>query len=234
MNQESLEGQVNAGCLLFMHRECPEQLRKDTADCILYTQLAASKKHDRFSASVQWNDTWRDALVRFGYALETSETLSLPASERLDGSIWEWLAEKLPPFMSAALLAESQSLARRSLLDCPDPRANALFARQVLQPVPQVEHKLLQRHQKVVIQIGMLGASSELMVAALTLTCRKPFEPDLLFQPLAPESVVGNIEMRFYSMQLMERVYSQLRAGVQDALAQKRSEHSCALQGGKP
>ena len=127
MHQGMIEAQVSAGCVLFTHSGCSAQRKSDAADCVLYTQLAATKKHPRFTATSAWNDTWLAAFNRFGWALKTHEALACPSAELGPGSVWAWIKKTLPAFIPADLLFAAESTAWQSLLSYPDQPAIERF-----------------------------------------------------------------------------------------------------------
>jgi hypothetical protein len=232
MNQEPFTAQVNAGCLLFIHRDCLGQLQEDTSDCLLYTQLAATKKHDRFNAADDWNNTWLAAMNRFGYSLKSTESLSLPSRDMQDKTVWQWIDEHLPRFVSPALFSECESLAKRSFAAFPDQPAFQLLARQTLQPVAPGDHPAGHCQQKTLWHLGMLDAGGALSLVTLGFTSRTALGADYLFQTLAIADVKGNIEMRFQSMRMMDVVYGSLRNAVRRALEDKRTGLSQVLETG--
>lgn len=230
MKHGLLSAQVSAGCMLFIHRDCTVQLRDDTADCLLYAQLAATKKHDRFAASVSWSETWVAAMTRFGYVLTHSECVSRSARELSTKTVWDWPSGHLPAFFSHELFSEAGRLARRALEAAANQPAFGLLTRQALEAVPQVDQPLLQRQQKVVVQLAVLGPASDLSLVTLTYTSRHPLSADFLFEPLPANDVIGNVEMRFYSMSMMEPVYASLRKPIREALADKRAGLCYAIE----
>lgn len=223
MKHGLLSAQVSAGCMLFIHRECTGQFRDDTADCLLYAQLAATKKHDRFVASDSWNETWLAAMNRFGYVLTHSERVSRSTCELNTKAVWDWLNGYLPAFFSHALFSESERLARRALEAPANQPAFGLLMRQALEAVPQVDQPLLQRQQKVVVQLAMLGPAADLSLVTLTYTSRLALGAGFLFETPLANDVIGNVEMRFYSMGMMEPVYASMRKPIREALADKRA-----------
>jgi hypothetical protein len=229
MNQESFTAQVNAGCLLFIHRDCPGQLQEDTSDCLLYTQLAATKKHDRFNESGDWNNTWLTAMNRFGYVLKSTESLSLPSRDMQEKSVWQWIDGYLPRFVSPVLFSECESLAKRSFAAFPDQPAFSLLARQTLEPLTSDDQTAQRRQQKVLLRVGMLDEGGQLSLVTLCFTSQAVLRPDYLFQSLALAD--GNIEMRFQSMRMMDAVYGPLRNSIREALENKRAGMRERLEG---
>lgn len=231
MHQGMIEAQVSAGCVLFMHSACTDLQKSDAADCVLYTQLAATKKHARFTATSAWNDTWLAAFVRFGWALNTHETLNCPALDLGPGSVWTWLKSNWPLFMPSDMLADSESALRRSVPSQPGQPAVEMLVRHALEPTFPTNSGAEQRRQKVVLQVAFLNENAALSVALISFTHRTALKNDFLFETLHPGDIVGNVELRFYSLRLMDLVYTPLRKNVSQALEDRRPTLVCALPG---
>ncbi|MEX6662599.1 hypothetical protein [Pseudomonas sp. W2-17] len=231
MHQGMIEARISAGCLLFMHRDCTDTHKSDIADCVLYTQLAATKKHERFAATPAWNETWLAAFTRFGGMLKAHEAVSCPALELGPGSVWAWMKSRLPLFIPGAMVFESESAAWRALSSHPAQPAFDLLAAQVLEPKATAIPGEIRNEQKVVMQIAFLDENSTLSVVLVTFTHRLPLTNDFLFEPLQPGDIIGNVELRFYSLRLMDLVYSPFRQKISQALEDRRPTLVSALAG---
>ncbi|KGS10728.1 hypothetical protein OA77_30925, partial [Pseudomonas coronafaciens] len=66
----------------------------------------------------------------------------------------------------------------------------------------------------VVLQLGFFDAQRNLTLAHLHFATRQPLASGFLFEVLEPQSIYGNIAVTVYSMQLIDQVYSQFRAGI--------------------
>jgi hypothetical protein len=230
MHQGMIETQVSAGCVLSMHSACSAQRKSDAADCILYTQLAATKKHPRFTATAAWNDTWLAGFTRFGWVLKTHEAFAWPAAQLGPGSVWAWLKKTRPAFIPTELMFAAESAVWQSVLSYPDQPAVALLANEALEPVRIGIPRGAQDGQKVVLQLGFLDANGELSMALVTFTHGPLLKPDFLFEPLQTANIIGNVELRFYSLRLMDLVYSPLRSKITQALEDRRSGQVCTLK----
>lgn len=231
MHQGMIETRISAGCLLFMHRDCTETQKSDIADCVLYTQLAATKKHERFAATPVWNETWLAAFTRFGGVLKAHEAISCPALELGPGSVWAWMKIRLPLFMPSDMVFEGESAAWRALSSHPAQPAFDLLAAQVLEPMTTAIPGEIRIEQKVAMQIAFLDESAALSVVLVTFTHRFPLKNDFLFEPLLPADIIGNVELRFYSLRLMDLVYSPFRQKISQALEDRRPHLVSALEG---
>lgn len=228
MNQAIFSGQVSAGCLLFTPHICAGRSKKDIEDLILYTQLAATKKHSRFSDADGWKKRWIEALVQFGASMSSHESLSLPAANLEPATPWEWVIQCLPAFMSSKAMADCEGIARRSFGTAPDQPAIEMLSLHVLQTETDEQESGAQR---VGVQFCVAGPTSSLEVAVLTFTHRTSLPADFLFNQLAPADLVGNVEMSFYSMRLMELVYASFREKIDALLTDRRAQAVSPLMG---
>jgi hypothetical protein len=220
---------VNAGCLLFMPDGCTDRLRQDVQDLTLYTQLAATKRHSRFTASDRWRETWLAAMVRFGWVLKSHESRSLPAAELGAGSVWQWIRSQLPRSMPADVIRQTGEAARRSVLTLPDQPGIELYARNVLEPSSGLGGYVSVQGQKVLLQLGFFATTTGLSVITVEFTLRQQAGSNVLFEALAPGDIVGNVELTFHSMHLMDLVYAQFRETLAAALNDRRAALMCPL-----
>lgn len=231
MNQAIFNGQVSAGCLLFTPHICAGHTKKDIEDLILYTQLAATKKHSRFSDADGWKKRWIEALVQFGAAMSSHVSLSLPAASLERATPWEWLIQGLPAFMASKAMADCEGIARRSFGTVPHQPAVEMLSLHVLETRTDEQELVLQGAQRVGVQFCVAGPTSSLELAILTFTHRTSLPANFLFSQLAPADVVGNVEMSFYSMRLMELVYVPFREKIDALLTNRRAQAVSPLMG---
>jgi hypothetical protein len=229
VNQGTIEGYINAGCVVFMSAACSDQQKKDVMDCTLYTQLAASKRHSRFDAALDWRHTWLAALNRFGWAVRSHDSRSLPAADVGRGTVWDWLDKQLPVFIPKALFSEGAVFATRSVKGHPDQPAVAMLDRQVIETSSEDPASGVSK-RKIALQLAVSGPASGLGLIVLSFTTRQPSSAELLVEVFNPEEVLGNIEMAFYSAHVMDIVYAQFREKINQALNDRRADRVCALQ----
>jgi hypothetical protein len=226
MGQGLKDVTVNAGCLLFFGDTANAGDRDDIVDCTLYAQLAASKKYPKFSEYEHWRKTWLAASLRFGWVLKDNETISHPITDMPVGTVWDWITQALPVFINASDIKQGEALARQSYQQHPDQRAVSLFAEQVLHSNGDANSP----NTTVAVQLGFVGPMSTLTLIQLNFTSHQPLKADFLFEPIVPNDIVGNVELTFYSMQLMDWVYAQFREKFAIALKDRRSELVCPLK----
>jgi len=230
VNQAKIEGQTNAGCLLFMSAACSDQHRRDASDITLYTQLAASKKYSRFNDAQRWKQTWIAALTRFGWALKRHESLTLPAAELGTGTLWDWVRQHLPPFFPKALVQDGEIMAKRSIAAHPrQPAVNRLL-RHIIEPSSPSAHPSESYEPGLGLQFAFCGAASELYLIVLSFNSRQTLNPLLLNEMLDPKAVVGNVELTYYAVQLNELIYAPLREKISQALESRRADLICGLR----
>jgi hypothetical protein len=230
VNQGTIEGHINAGCVVFMSAACSEQQKKDVMDCTLYTQLAASKRHSRFDAALEWRHTWLAALNRFGWAVRSHDSRSLPAADAGQGTVWDWLEKQLPSFMPNALFSQGAAFAKGAVEARPDQPAVAMLNRQAIEISSSEDPVSGVSERKIALQVAVCGPTTGLGLVVLSFTTRQPPNGELLAEVFDPKKVLGNIEMAFYSAHVMEIVYAQFREKIAQALDDRRADGVCALQ----
>ncbi|WP_268798160.1 hypothetical protein [Pseudomonas huanghezhanensis] len=239
MHQGKDEALVCAGCLLFVPAVCTLLHKDDVVNSMLYMQLAASKKHSRFTEFDGWDDTFVRAIVAFGWKLNSdTSTLQTPASPEAV-TLWDWILADLPAFMPAGAITCAQALSAACYMSAPDQPAVRLYADQVLQSVPALTKACslpnpddgcdAPSSTHVSMQLGFVGPDSSLFLAGVNFTSQLPLPPDFLFQPAASLQVSGSVQLTFYALQLQEKPFSRNRAQVTRALAGRRQALTRAL-----
>jgi hypothetical protein len=241
MHQGTEDVIVSGGCLLFTVGDCTDRVKADAVNSLLYTQLAASKKYSRIAEPARWKQTLLTALGRFGWILNTHETINQSASDYTHGTVWNWLRSELPVFMPTAIVAHAEAAAFARYRANPEQRAIQLFASQVQQhppePLPtqdeveQLELNKSDHGTPVLLLIGVLGPQSSLDLLAVTFISRQPLAADFLFHPLSVSDIVGNIETTFCSLQMQELIHAQFRETFETALKDRRAEYVQPMQG---
>lgn len=225
MNQGKICGYINAGCLVFIPTECTERQKKDVLDITLYTQLAASKKYSPFANPSNWRLTWLAALSRFGWSQRTHEAFSLPASHLAAGTVWVWISSHLPSFMPAAVLAQCQGVASRSVSTFSEQPAVEMLARHVIDPLGSGAQPTAHVQRDVRLKLALYTPTSGLSLIVLSFKTWQPLGRDFLVDVLEPSEVIGNVDMTFYAVSPIEVVYAQFRQKLSDALEDRRADN---------
>ena len=216
MEQRLNDAFVNAGCLLFFAEQAATSRQNDILDSLLYVQLAASKKHPRFTGFKRWKETWLAAALRFGWVLGANEHFSEPASKAGTDTVWGICARALNTLVDDAVVCEARSLAGRDTQS----EGSSLLASQALY-VHAADGEPTQT--TVVLQAGFVDSNGRLALAVIMLSTTQSLASDFLFEPLQSGHLVGNVEVTVYSMRLMENVYVQFRSAFDTALADRRA-----------
>lgn len=223
---------VCAGCLIFIPQAYALPDTEDAVNTLLYMQLAASKRHSRFTESGRWDDRFMRAIVTFGWALkgDASSTRTLPSSP---ATVWDWIESDLPVFLPVDAVISAQKTAHDCYLSLPDQPAIHLYASQVQERAAfsaQLSGNQDQRHDddavagtRVSLQLAFPGPDLSLCIVKVSFTSRIPLKPDFMFQPIAAQDVSGKIELTFCLLQRHEQEFSLNRGQITAALA-SRSE----------
>lgn len=236
MNQELNGAMANAGCLLFFSAGCTPRERSDALDITLYTQLAASKKFPRATATRRWSNTQLEAMARFGWGLTQRKASSLPGSDLATGNLWDWLQGALPPFMPAAEIAQAQAFALRCYRRNPDQTAIHSYAGQVLTAVPVHQtgdpgQQAQTPGSRAVLQLGFVAPGMKLALVSVSFIYRRALPATFLEQPLSAQDVLGNVELAFSVLSPLEVSWSQFRQQIRGALEARRAELAYPLDG---
>ena len=199
---------VNAGCLLFFHNNrMPHQ---DVVDTTLYAQLAASKKHSRFTDQLHWKETWLAAALYLGWTSQASLHIEQPAPCAAPATFWSLAHALRPAFVSKALLERSEANVSRLLFNH---AAYTVFTDQAIGPGAT----------SVAMQVGVVDDDYDLTLLQLHFDCSSPLTRDRLFGPCECGLIRGNVEFSFHRLQLSDALYAPRRAAIVDALKARRS-----------
>ena len=211
---------VNAGCLLLFNTQAHHQ---DVLDSTLYVQLAASKKHSKFTDYDSWRQTWLDAALRFGWMSRASERFGQPVPDDQPSTLWGWAKALRPDFVDQALLERSEALLTRCPVSQP---AFDVLAGQVLGPGATA----------LAMQVGLVDSNGSLTLLQLRFDSRQAMSREQLFGPWSKELVKGNIAMSFHRLSLSEALYAPLREAFAKALCDRRPGLVCPVleDGGQP
>lgn len=207
---------INAGCLMFFNEPAATSRQTDVLDSLLYVQLAASKRHAKFTEFEHWKDTWLAASSRFGWTLQRSEHISEPAARGISQTVWGIGARALLGFVGETRVAEAEHLVRQP----PQPQALDLLVSQTSQLRADRDKP---SETTLVFQIGIVDAPGNLTLLMLHFTTRQPLGRDVLFASLDAASLSGNIELTVCSMRLADLVYRQFREPFATALQDRRA-----------
>ncbi|MFJ3482946.1 hypothetical protein ACIPL1_06135 [Pseudomonas sp. NPDC090202] len=225
MNNPLNDIYTNAGCLLRFAEGCRAQERSDALDSLLYTQLCADKRFNRFTATAEWSVIQSEALHTFGWKMGGREAFSLPASDLPKGGVCDWLRSKLPSFVSVAEFDRLWSSASTCHRHDPAQPGWQAYAKAAMGPEQGGANK-------AVLQFAFAQAGAVLTLMSIIFTRRKPFRPDALFETLSASDIAGNVEIAFQVRQQIEAVYGYLREGIGNGLEDRRAALTFQLQGG--
>ncbi|OUM05600.1 hypothetical protein BW686_19775 [Pseudomonas syringae] len=219
MKQELNTAVVNAGCLLFFSAPQDASSYSDVMDALLYVQLAASRKHLKFSECDKWSETWLAAALRFGWVHKASEHISEPLPVEPVETVWSCLGRVLADAVSTEAMSRIRSFMSQAGAQPSNSQALRLLSDNVLQ---STSHGAEQTQTTLTLQVGLVDSRFNLTLAQLHLVTGQSLTPDFLFEPIEPESLKGNISLTFYSMQLMPQTYAQYRDLIDQALSNRR------------
>ncbi|MBX8609912.1 hypothetical protein K5D65_22230 [Pseudomonas cichorii] len=222
---------VSGGCLLFFDT-CHVVQTHDVLDSLLYAQLAASRKHPEKHVDFEsWKQVWLAAALRFGWVLNTHEGFSQRPAGGPGSTLWDWIRSAKTLLVPQVSVDKAEMAARQCYAQQPEQRAIELLAAQTLSVDPHgvvivpgapdaVPKSVTTR---VALQLAFVGsAGDEMVLVQIHFTTLQALTPAYLFEPIDPLQVVGNVALDFYSMRLVDVIYSQFRERFDVALKEKR------------
>ncbi|CAM3220066.1 hypothetical protein BZK31_16095 [Pseudomonas floridensis] len=228
MEQKLKDAVVDAGCLLFFSDDQDVAGKADVLDALLYIQLAASKQSPKFVADSRWSDIWREAALDFGWALKASERISAPLPHGNAQTLWSLASHLAETSVSPAMSSVAQSWSRTICAQVPVHEAMVLLARETLHreaaladmATPVTDDHCLKT--VVSLQIGFVRADRNVALTQIRLVTRQSLTSGFLFDTLDPDLMEGNVALTFYSLQLVEQLYTPFRSAFDQALAHRR------------
>ncbi|MEE4708336.1 hypothetical protein V2K55_21815 [Pseudomonas alliivorans] len=208
---------VNAGSLLFFPEEQQIERPNDILDSMLYTQLAASRKHERFNDFERWKEVWLAAALRFGWALKASEHVSEPLAKGTLNTVWSLAARAFSTSVSSSALTRTEAFMQLANAQSSARPAIKLLASQAMHvedPPPDSNdpsRRTRAGQSTVALQVGFVTADRTLDLALVHFKTRQTLTGAFLFKQIEPGQILGNVEVTVYSMQLMDQVYAPFR-----------------------
>lgn len=199
---------VNAGSLLFFPEEQQIERPNDILDSMLYTQLAASRKHERFNDFERWKEVWLAAALRFGWALKASEHVSEPLAKGTLDTVWSLAARAFSTSVSSSALTRTEAFMQPAI------KLLASQAMHVEDPPPDSNdpsRRTRAGQSTLALQVGFVTADRTLDLALVHFKTRQTLTGEFLFKQIEPGQILGNVEVTVYSMQLMDQVYAPFR-----------------------
>lgn len=204
---------VNAGSLLFFPEEQQIERPNDILDSMLYTQLAASRKHERFHDFERWKEVWLAAALRFGWALKASEHVSEPMAKGTLNTVWSLAAQAFSTSVSSSALTRTEAFMQLANAQ-PAIKLLASQAMHVEDPPPDSNdpsRRTRAGQSTVALQVGFVTADRTLDLALVHFKTRQTLTGAFLFKQIEPGQILRNVEVTVYSMQLMDQVYAPFR-----------------------
>ncbi|WP_249583399.1 hypothetical protein [Pseudomonas viridiflava] len=208
---------VNAGSLLFFPESLEVDQQNDILDSMLYLQLAASKKHDRFSDFESWKELWLAAALRFGWALKANEHVSEPLAGGTMNTAWSLAAQISSASAQGPALSRIEAFMRLASAQPSAQAAITLLASQamliedLLADSSDESCKARACKSTLAFQLGFVAADRTLDIALVHFKTCQTLTDKFLFEPLDPGQVCGNVEVTAYSMGLMDQIYAPFR-----------------------
>lgn len=224
---------VNAGALFFFNREVPSYFVNDALASNLLYQLGASAEQDGFVDAAAWRNEYLRLMLDFEQVIPRRDVQSLPLHG--SDSLWAVVKDKLGPWVSPTQITQAEHVFTH--LQSGDSAALKLLQQYTTQKlndqadapglahsVPAVTPETTDALHTVVLQLVFVDKEPILTQVFLSFTSTSPLTSLPLLPFIQQETVVGNLELSIYGVELDEDSYSDIRQTVLEQLGVYRNE----------
>lgn len=216
------EVRVVAGQLVLLSKALAVERKNDVLNSLLFAQLYATSKVDKFCQAIAWDKQQGKALQEAGWMTLFSLARSSEPSSRQVVSLSKWLAADLAKVLesehSLPALAAGNAL---SALEC-NPVAQKVFFDNVLTLKPGCSSSGVEPVSSVSLQVILVEPGALVACVHLGLAVRVTLDEGLLNQPFEGQSVIGAMSSFISRMELDEAKYNRVRSKIAKALGAQR------------
>ncbi|MBX8516733.1 hypothetical protein K5D69_18805 [Pseudomonas cichorii] len=231
---------INAGSLFFFSSGVSPSFMADVLDCSLYSQLAASAKHEKFVEPVEWRQTYLNALTRFRCNIVYREVQDAPLEYA--GSLWAYTREKLARRVSLSLVERAECILKRFADGTESEATTALLAEQTTHclpvlalPEPTTEPDATgQQDCSVILQLAFVDVEPVVNLIILTFKSTPPAGELPLAQLFAELGSVKGLEIAHVSAELDEHGFGYFRKDLIARMGARRDKLIVALREDEP
>ncbi|GFM78700.1 hypothetical protein PSCICM_45190 [Pseudomonas cichorii] len=231
---------INAGSLFFFSCGVSPSFKADVLDCSLYSQLAASAKHEKFAEPVEWRQTYLNALTRFRCNIVYREVQDAPLE--YTGSLWAYVREKLSKRVPLPLIERAECILKRFADGTEKKAVTALLAEQTTQCLPVLvlpesatePDAPGQQDCSVILQLAFVDVEPVVNLIILSFKSTPPAGELSLAQLFAELSNVKCLEIAYVSAELDEHGFGYFRKDLVARLGARRDELIVGLEGDEP
>lgn len=209
--------QLVSGHLLSSDSGIDSVVMGDIADSLLFSQLSADLKFNRFDAPVSWFSRHDDAMQHVKWLLTGNLREAFEPEAEASITVMALIERLL-----LSRLSDARAEAVRHMVDCmggltETDKASLLFRQQVLRV--STEAKV---HSSVVLQVSALVRQTQLFSFLVSFATNHVVGPDPFRQVFPGSSIVGEVDARFVQHDWNHASYQTVREKVRKVLAEKR------------
>jgi hypothetical protein len=218
---------LNGGGLICFANSVTDSFRDDVLDATLYFQLAASKKHSKFSDAAAWRSRYFDAMTHFGCNILHREQLGSPVE---DIDAWSSIKGQLGKRVSASLMARADQSLKSLALQPRGSVTRGVLSDHTLEQAPRDAYSA--PTTCVSMQLGFVQAEPVIDQLFVSFKTTQSMDDLAWTQPWVPERMVGNLEVAWVSAELDEGRFAQFREIFIENLAARRQQLIIGLDEG--
>ncbi|MBX8572170.1 hypothetical protein K5D36_21070 [Pseudomonas cichorii] len=231
---------INAGSLFFFSSHVSPSFKADVLDCSLYSQLAASARHEKFAEPVEWRQTYFNALSRFRCNIVYREVQNAPLE--YTGSLWDYLKEKLIRRVPLPLIERAECISKRFMDGTEDEATTALLKQQtthclpVLAPSESTTEPDVPGQQdcSVILQLAFVDVEPVVNLFIISFKSTTPAGELPLAHLFAELGGVKSLEIAHVSAELDEHGFGYFRKDLVARMGARRDKLIVALREDEP
>lgn len=221
---------INAGSLFFFSSGVSSSFKSDVLDCSLYSQLAASARHEKFAEPVEWRQTYLSALTRFRCNITYREVQDAPLE--YTGSLWDYTREKLASRVPLPFIEQAERTLKHFVSGTEEIAAKALFIEQTTRclPAPMLPGSTAElaspdrQDCSITLQLGFVDVEPVLNLIILSFKSTPLAGEMPLSQLFARPDSLKNLEIATVSAELDEHGFGYFRKDLVARLGERRDQ----------
>ena len=209
---------VVAGDVLGCDAESAEDIN-DSLDSLLYAQLMADAKANKFEAPASWFPAYRNELLALKWSGTVNSRQAFEPGKGTTITLMELIEENLLNQLSAEQGDEVRAMLDRVFTLPETDAASMLLNEHAFRRAAKAKGK-----STIALQVSVVEKSTRLSSLFVTFTTTRVIDSNPLHQAFPASSIVGEVEARFFQRNWNRTGYQSKRAAVQRYLEGKRDE----------
>ncbi|MBC3385957.1 hypothetical protein [Pseudomonas sp. SWRI179] len=212
---------VNAGAVILMPQDMLEQERLDVLNSVLFAQLVADKRNPNFSQMQAWYETYREVLSSAWLQREVAWK-SLAVGDASTFKLTDWVGAPLAGHLDSATRDDvCRVLNRVAQLPVTSPAIDVLREHVRKFKDGPSSGAAVEAACKVSLQVILAQHGPVLNSFYVEFNTTEQVVSNPLGQSFATDNILGNIQLKYFQVNLSDALYGPLREAIIKKLGDK-------------